>query len=116
MKAKRGDLIIIERRTSYHHAQTGRHESLVYEVGIVTSITREGAVKAVRYQGHDYSTQLRWIFDYSFIYLLPQHQIDVQAAYTAALGTDALSKTYDSLGAVRETIRPYLTQASDQGR
>ena len=112
-KAKRGDLVVIEKRTSYTTTSAGYHEATIYEVGIVTSITREGVTKAIetRYGG---PTPLKNIYGVGRTFIVSQDEIDVRAAAEAAWSNEWKpgypGKPFDSLDEVRSVVSPFKYQ------
>lgn len=117
-RARRGDLAIIE-RLHVSHATTGRTETTEYAVVIVSNITRDGHVKAVRdvRWGDDaYPQPLDRIVGFRRIYLVSKTGIDVAAAIaTARAHTYPDSTTplaYDSLDDVRAALAPHRIRSS----
>ena len=115
MKARRGDLVVIERKTSYVTTSDGWHESTEYDVGIVTSITRDGLVKACKTRYAD-SVPMDHIHGYLRSFIVPQSEIDVVSAVEAARANEWSSghtgKPFDSLDEVRDVLRPFKTKAA----
>ena len=113
-KARRGDLVVLEKRTSYTTTSEGYHEATVYDVGIVASITRDGIVKAVetRYGG---STPLKNMHGIGRTFVVPQGEINVREAAEAAWSNEWRpgypGKPFDSLDDLRDVVRPFLVGA-----
>src|SRR5690348_7057698 len=107
MKAKRGDLVVIERKTSYVTTSEGYRERVEYEVGIVTSITRDGAVKAFRGR-YDSPQAVANTFGFLRSLVVPATDIDVEPAARAAWANEWRpgypGKPFDSLEEVKITL------------
>ena len=114
MTAKRGDLLVIERKTSYVTTSEGYHESLVYEAGKIVSVTRDGVAKAISTRYSD-STPLGNIFGVQRTFVVPQSEIDVQPALEAVWANEWKpgypGKPFDSLDDLKAVLRPFLVGA-----
>lgn len=114
--AKRGDLAVIEKETSYVTTDQGYHKTTEYEVGIVTNITREGQVKACRFRLSDTTTQLKDIIRVKRTLIVPQSEINVESAARAAWSNPWPSghegMPFDSLDAVKDVLRPFAASAA----
>lgn len=118
-RTRRGDLAVIE-RTRIDHSTTRRTETTEYTVMVVCSVTREGRAKAVRddrYPGDGpnipHPQPLNDMLGLRNILIVPKTDIDVQAAIATARAhtypNSTTPRAYDSLDAVREALRPHLT-------
>lgn len=109
-RVRRGDLAIVE-RVNVSHSTTGRTETTEYAVMVVSNLTREGRIKAVRdprWGDAAYAQPLERITGFRRVHTVAQAQIDVAAAIaTARAHTYPGSTTprpYDSLDDVRAAI------------
>jgi hypothetical protein len=121
VRAKRGDLVVIVQEHRDHVIGTGTVESTTCEIGIVSNVTREGAVKAYRparyYRTPDAAkpVSLAWLPRATAL-LIPATTIDVAAAVKAAEahcwhgdGREFDSyRPFDSLDEVRAALKPCL--------
>jgi hypothetical protein len=123
LKARRGDLAIV--RTQHHDYIIGEGPSAhdEFTVGVVTNITRDGAVKAYRPVGYDNPVQIAYLGrQLVMTYLIPQGRIDVTAALdTAAKRTwtgisGDTPKYYDTLDEVKAALRPHLIKTLGSAR
>lgn len=112
--AKRGDLAIIESRHTYYVIGQGTTVHNEFTVCEVTSIKRDGSVRAVRSVNLGESTidLARWT-GYQRIYLVSKARINVADALAAARrntwpGHSDHPKCYDTLNEVKEALRPHL--------
>jgi hypothetical protein len=120
MKAKRGDLVVIERKTSYVTTSQGWHEDIWYEVGIVSSITRDGQVKAYRDRysqtPKDAARQVSNVLGFVRSYVMPAAEIDVEPAARAAWANEWKpgypGKPFDSLEEAKSVLRPFVLSAA----
>lgn len=114
-KAKRGDLVVIVTQHSDYIIGKGSQQHTDCQIAVVSNITREGLVKAIRWaynhgEKWDEPTLLSRLGRIE-THLVPATKVDV----TAALGTAKAHRwpnggtmPYDSLDEVREAIRPHL--------
>lgn len=124
-KAKRGDLVAIERETSCTSTtSTTRRTSI--DVHIVTSVTREGVVKATRpVHGSDLGRETEYgpekpqpiarIFGLRARYVIGAQTIHVPSAIAAVLahhypGHPNQLQPFDSLDELRSILRPFLVR------
>ena len=114
-RTRRGDLAVIE-RVRIDHARTGRTETTEFAIMLVSNLTRDGHVKAVKdiRWGDDVHTQpIDRMLGFQRAHIVGQDEIDVPAAIaTARAHTYPGSTTprdYASLDDVREALRPHRT-------
>lgn len=81
-KAKRGMFALIERRHSYMSLKDGHHAWSTYTPCIVSSVSRDGVVKAVKLAGQDWPLQAR---DWQQITIDSANRIAEPEAVAAAL-------------------------------
>lgn len=113
-KARRGDLVMIELRTSYTMSSFKREERTEYRLMTVTNLTRDGRVKMVRddrYGPGSYTREIGKMLGYTGAYwLLPQTSWDVERAQKIArehtYPNSATPRCWDSLESAREALRP----------
>ena len=120
MKARKGDLILIERKTHTSSLIEARRESVTYEFGVVGSATREGIVKTWRQVG--YGDALMSQSDsvlprHGRMWIMPAKAIDVEAALMAAKahhwdGHPGQPKPFDSFEDAREAVRHCVVKVS----
>ena len=103
--ARRGDIFVMEVEHSYTLAHGGTKRRIEHLLGVVTSITREGRVRAYRVAG---DTFIRKSAPCG-ISLISRERLDV-AALEAAYVTrgEPHAREFNSLEAAREFIRPHL--------
>lgn len=113
VRTRRGDLAIIE-RVNVSHSTTGRTETTEYAVMVVSNLTREGRIKAVkdpRWGDDAYAQPLERIVGFQRILTVPQTEIDVTAAIATARAHvypgSTTPRAYDSLDDVRAALRPH---------
>jgi hypothetical protein len=111
-RVRRGDLAIIE-RINVSHSTTGRTETTEYAVMVVSNLTREGRVKAVRDTDCAYAQPLDRIVGFQRVFTVAQAEIDVAGAITTARAhvypNSTTPRPYDSLDEVRAALRPHRT-------
>lgn len=112
VNAKRGDLVVVHTHHNDFIIGEGLRESDHFTVGVVTSITRNGHVKAYRQVGYSDSLKLELLGrSLVQVYVIPATQIDVVGAQkTASEHTWPASPTprhYDSLAEVKAALRPH---------
>lgn len=125
--AKRGDLVVIHTVMTSYSASYERSETDHFDVGVVTSVTRDGNVKRWRrgddFQDSDYLGRPNRGQDipstgYQSRRIMPAGQIDV----TGALATAAChvwpgheyTQPYGSLDEVKDALRPHLKTSPGQ--
>jgi hypothetical protein len=120
-RARRGDIAVLERHRKVAYINVSdqpEREDAEYTVTVVASVTRAGAVKAIR--------DLRWsdeaepkplerIVGLVKVYVLPQTQVDVAAALAAARAhtypdSDA-PRPFSSMDDVLAALNPHRTPA-----
>lgn len=113
--ARKGDLVVVEQRTSTYFTGRGTVFATEFNVGVVASATREGTVKTWRHLGYgeDLLSTGAQPIRYDKCYVLPKSRIDVDAALVAAKlhcwpGHPTQPKAFDSIEDVRECLRPLL--------
>jgi hypothetical protein len=125
-KAKRGDLVIVVQEHHDYIIGKGAQGHTTCEIGVVSSVTREGLVKAFRWaryygEAYDDPTLLARMCRVVQTPIVPASVIDVPAAMAAAKAHQWPSggtMPFESLDEVREALRPHLLQqpASTGGR
>jgi hypothetical protein len=123
IKAKRGDLIAVHSISRSHGIGVPSTETATIDVGVVTNITREGYVKHFRlwYQTHpsrhiNLADSKRRPVGYVRHYIISQDRIDVGAALETAAKNpwphnNMPGKHFESLGEMREALKPHLIPA-----
>ena len=110
MKASRGDLVVIERRNRGDVNGQGSYDRVEYEAGVVTSITREGAIKAFRTRYSD-TQPIDRIVGFVRSYIVEKGVVDVDAAVAAAWANPWHNgdpgKPFDSLDEVKACVAPF---------
>lgn len=114
-RAKRGDLAIIERQTSYAVQAPGERcrteRSTEYRVTVVTNVTRDGQVKAVRSVWGEAPQLIARMVGYQRTLLVSQRDIDVDASMATARAhtypNSTTPRDYASLDDVREALRAH---------
>jgi hypothetical protein len=114
-KARRGDLVALELRRSYHRVNGPRVESTAWEVREVTNVTREGVVKATRrLDDPDGRPQLlERELGLLSRRVIPAGTVDVDAVKATILahtydGPAGTLKPFDTLEELRDAVRPHL--------
>jgi hypothetical protein len=118
MKARKGDLVLIERTERSYVIGQPSTESTTYEFGVVHSATRDGIVKtwsSLAYGDeliHDYGRPLT---HRERAYVMPKSDIDVTAVLEAAKahhwpGHPGQPMPFDSIEEAKETARPFRVQ------
>lgn len=126
MKARRGDMVIIERQNSFTHARGDNIRTLEFTLEIVASVTREGDIKSTikrafhsdmepeplfrmsTHRGHKYRD---YRIGYRGAYLIPREKVDVDAvweAWEARTVRDWFPGSFTSLEEAREWLAPYV--------
>jgi hypothetical protein len=114
-KAKRGDLVAIVQEHRDYIIGQGATKHTTCQIAVVSSITREGLVKAVRWaynhgEKWDDPTPLAHLGRIE-THLVPAAKIDVAAALEAAKAhswPSGSTMPYASLDEVRDALRPHL--------
>lgn len=113
-RARRGDIAVIE-KIRVDHSSTSRTECLEYAVMLVSNLTRDGRVKAVkdvRWGDGAYAQPVDRMLGFQRLHLIAQASIDVAAAIATVRAhtypNSTTPRNYDSLNAVREALRPHL--------
>lgn len=119
MKAKRGDSVAIVSETRDYVIGQGSSTATRVELGQVTSITRDGAVKAFRSLGWSDSSArpIERVVGFRQAIIIPATQIapdDVQSVAKAHHwpGHPNQPRPFESLEEVREALRPHLIQSA----
>lgn len=120
MEARKGDLVLVERTQRTYVIGQPTEERTTYHFGVVHSATRDGQVKTWSSLG--YGDQLVSEYGQKLstgerTYVLPQAEIDVTAALTAAKahhwpGHPGQPMPFDSLEEARDTVRPFRLAAA----
>ena len=117
MKAKRGDSVAIIAEKSCYASGTGRTVRTEIELGTVTSITRDGAVKAYRSAGWSSSTSLliERVVGFKQLLVIPAGMVDPADVLTVAKahhwdGHPNQPKHWESVEELRAALRPYLIE------
>lgn len=114
--ARRGDLVVVEETTVTSFIGARSVATSRYTVAVVTSVTRDGAVKAFRvdrYQTENGETrQVARLAAGTRLLTFPKEKINVAAAQQTARehtwpGGQS-SMPYNTLDEVREALRPHL--------
>lgn len=119
IKARRGDLAVIERRNSTAVWNGHTTRSYAYDVVLVTSVTRAGEVKAVReiQWGDDVAVQpIARIVGLESVRTISKDIVNVPEVIahvrTHTYPNSVTPMPYESLQAVREAIRPFRTDVT----
>lgn len=112
---RRGDLAIVE-RINVSHSTTGRTETTEYAVMVVSNLTRDGRIKAVRdprWSDDGYQLPLERIVGFQRVHTVSQSEIDVAGVIATARSHVFPNSTtpmpYASLGEVRAALGPHRT-------
>jgi len=116
MEARKGDLILIERKEIISSLTEPRRERVTYEFGMVASATRDGVVKSWH--------MLQWgegvispndvvLPRHARMWVMPKKGIDVLGALAAAKahhwdGHPNQPKPFDTFEDARECVRPFV--------
>jgi hypothetical protein len=119
-KARKGDLVLVERIDRDYVIGQGAVEYTTYNVGVVASATRDGIAKTWRRVGWGsalisggHAEPLQNSRLVSRYWVMPAKRIDVEAALRAAKahhwpGHPGQPKAFDSLDEARSALRPCL--------
>jgi hypothetical protein len=121
VKARRGDGVVIgTRHQGYTIPEPGKtkpYDYAAFEIGTVTGITRDGAMRTWRPAWHsDRDRMLEVPWRRTHVLLLPADRFDVAACLATYRGhywpgrDDGLPKPYESLDEVRAAMRPHLRE------
>jgi hypothetical protein len=118
--ARRGDLVVVEETTVTHMIGARSAATTRYTVAVVTSVTRDGAVKSLREDHRAAGTgavrEVRRMGPRVRLLTFPKDQIDVAAAQQAARDHTwpggQPSRPFDTLDEVRDALRPFLRQSA----
>lgn len=115
MRATRGDLVIVQQTHNDFVIGQGLTTRETFEVGVVTSVTREGVVKRFRSSWLDSEQRADLRRNARFL-IASAAIIDVRAALETAKAHvwDAehpYPKPYDSLAEAQAALRPHLLRA-----
>lgn len=120
MKARKGDLVLVERTEHVYYTDKPSTDRTTYEFGMVHSATREGVVKTWSSLG--YGEQLvseygRPLTRHEKAYMMPKAEIDVEAVLWAAKahhwpGHETQPMPFDSFETAREIARPHRKQVA----
>jgi hypothetical protein len=111
--ARRGDLVVVHTTHLHYIVGEGNRSHDEFAVGVVTNITRGGLVKAYRPVGYDTPVLIERLGrQLQQVYLMARSRIDVDAALDTARrhtwpGYDQ-PRYYDTLGEVKDALRPHL--------
>lgn len=115
-RIRRGDLAVIERVNVNHSTTEGRTETTEYAVMVVSNLTREGRIKAVRdtrWGDTAYPQPLERIVGFQRVHTMSQADIDVDAALATARAHVYPGSTtplaYASLDEVHAALAPHRT-------
>jgi hypothetical protein len=116
IRVRRGDLAVIERINVSHSTTEGRTETTEYVVMVVSNLTREGRIKAVRdtrWSDSGYAQPLERMAGFQRVHTVAQADIDVDAATAAARAHvypgSITPRPYASLDDVRAALAPHRT-------
>ncbi|MFF3363608.1 hypothetical protein [Streptomyces misionensis] len=120
-KVRRGDLVMVELRTSYTTSSYRRIEQTEYKLMVVTNLTRDGQIKMVRddrYSDQGYPVKFSGMLHATGRYwLLPQAAWDVKMAQRIArehtYPNSTQARCWQSLEDAREALRP--ARRTDRG-
>lgn len=114
MTARRGDLVIVQRST-LQGTRDGRGQTVHrFTAARVTSITRDGIVKAFQEHSSPIPYQVKHEPRSTRYHIIPQEKIDVEAALATARANPwnaaggHLGKPYYSLAEVRDAMKPHM--------
>lgn len=114
IEARRGDLVMVELRSSYTTSGYERVEQLEYKLMTVTNLTRDGQIKMVRDerwsdQGHPQKFE-GMLYRTGRYWLLPAASWDVARAQTIArehvYPNSTTPRCWESLDAARAALGP----------
>jgi hypothetical protein len=114
--AKRGDLVVVESVHTDFVIGKGCNSHPEFVVAVVTNITRECLIKAVRPVGYSHTVELTRMVGFRKAHLVPKARIDVDAALKAAAEHTWTGKPgdtpkyFDTLDAARDVLRPHLIE------
>lgn len=121
IKAKRGDLVIIVQEHHDYIIGKGTQESTTCEISIVSSVSREGVIKAfkpARYSNEPSAgdtVPLKWLANVTSTPFIPASRINIAAALKAARDHQWPGgqpyMPFDSLDEVRTALKPCLVGA-----
>jgi hypothetical protein len=120
-RARRGDVAVLERRRKVAYINVSdqpEREDAEYTVTMGASVTREGAVKAIRDLRRSDEAEpkpLARIVGLEKVYVIPQTRVDVAAALAAARAHTYPDsddpRPFSSMDDVRAALNPYRTSA-----
>ena len=121
MKAKRGDLVVIVQNVRDYYTNGPVRTRTQVSAGKVTSVTREGVVKTamIPFDAESDGSWSKERSDSSRTLIVPKDQVDVESAIDAYRqqrypSTDStMVRPLDSVDAMRELLRPFLTRAEE---
>lgn len=116
MTARRGDLVIVQHST-LEATRDGRGRTVHrFRVAVVTSVTRDGQVKAFQEHSASAPYQVKHEPRNTRLHIVSQEKIDVEAALATAranpwnTGGGHLGKPYYSLTEVRDAMKPHMKE------
>jgi hypothetical protein len=115
--AKRGDLVVVESVHTDYVIGKGCKSHSEFTVGVVTNITRDGQIKAVRTVGYRSTVELARMVGFRKAHMVPKKSIDVDAALGSAAEhtwtgrPGDTPKYFDTLDAARDVLRPHLIKS-----
>ena len=120
MKARKGDLVLIERTERSYVIGQPSTERTTYEFGVVHSATRDGVVKtwsSLGYGDELVSSYGRQMTHRERAYVMPKSDIDVAAVLGAAKahhwpGHPGQPMPFDSVEEARELARPFRLESA----
>lgn len=119
--AKRGDLVVVERHHRDYVTGEGTREYATFEVGEVTSVTRDGQVRMWRragafaggtdYMGRPDRGETLRPGSFARVLVMPAAKVEVRAALAVAAchvweGHEDSARPYSTLDEVRAALRP----------
>lgn len=114
IKVRRGDLVLVEMRTSYTTSSYGREESTGYRLMLVTNLFRDGRIKGVRderYGGDSYVQEFNgMLYRTGRYFLLPAADWDTAEAQQIATRhvypNSTSPRDFPTLDAARDALAP----------
>lgn len=121
---RRGDLVVIAQEHSAHYTKGGARTYTTFEIGVITSVSRDGQIKAFRSAynlnepGGGEPIIIARLAGVTSTPYFPASKIDVQSALKTAYEHrwpgGQPCRPFDSLDEVRAALRPLLL-ATDAG-
>ena len=101
--AKRGNLVLVERRHSYSSLLHGAYAGYVgYTPGIASSVTRDGVVKEVRLAGQSWPLKRR---DWQYVHVDTSGRLDPQRVVAALVDANGHATEFKDQGEAIAAIK-----------